>query len=215
MSVQTFLISLLLSLFVTCISAQTTRRFNAGLIVGATASQIDGDQYAGYHKLGLQAGLRGIARLGNRSEASLEFLYAQRGSQSSLFNNNQVLFPFKLTLNYVEIPVQWHYKDWFIEDDQDGFWRVSFNTGLSYARFINAKTGKDGSSIYDVVPDYLRKNDVSLLLGANFFINRHVGFTFRYVRSLALMYQPNDWDNAPVDRGWISHCLYMQGVYLF
>jgi len=209
-----FSITFSLLLFATSISAQTARRFNAGLIIGATASQIDGDQYAGYNKLGVQAGLRGIARLRNRSEASIEFLFAQRGSQSSLFNN-QAQFPFKLTLNYVEIPVQWHYKDWFIEDDQDGFWRVSFNAGLSYARFINAKTGKDGSSIYEVVPDYLRKNDVSLLLGANFFVNRHIGFTFRYVRSLTLMYQPNDWDNAPVDRGWLGHCLYMQGVYLF
>lgn len=214
MPAPSFYLIIALCLSACCLSAQSARRFNAGLIVGATASQIDGDQYAGYHKLGLQAGLRGIVRLRNRSEASLEFLFAQRGSRSSI-NNNQALFPFKMTLNYVEIPVQWHYKDWFIKDDADGFWRVSFNAGLSYARFISAKTGTDGSSIYEVVPDYLRKNDISLLIGANFFVNRHLGFTFRYVRSLALIYQPNDWVNAPVDRGWLGHCLYFQSAYMF
>lgn len=196
-------------------SAQTSPRFGAGVIAGLTASQIDGDQSAGYNKLGLQAGLRGLTRLGRRTDLSIEFLYAQRGSQNTLFNNGQQLSPFRLTLNYVEIPVQLHYKDWYIEDDDNGFWRVSFNAGLSYARFINAKTANDGSALYDVVPDYLKKNDISLLLGANFFTNRHWGFTFRYVRSLGLMYDYRDWPNPPVDRGWLGHCLYMQGVYMF
>jgi hypothetical protein len=202
-----------------CISAtlpaQTSPRFGAGLITGLTASQIDGDQSAGYNKLGWQAGLRGLTRLSNRSDLSIEFLYAQRGSQSALFNNNEQFFPFRMTLNYVEIPVQIHYKDWYVEDDKDGFWRVSFNAGFSYARFISAKTGKDGSALYEVVPDYLKKNDISLLLGANFFANRHLGFTFRYVRSLGLMYDYRDWTNPPVDRGWLGHCLYLQGVYMF
>jgi hypothetical protein len=215
MNLRKFCLSLLLFCAVHALFAQNVRRFNAGLIAGLTASQIDGDASAGYNKLGLQAGLRGTARLTKRSDASIEFLYAQRGSQAALFNNNQNFFPFRLTLNYVDVPVQWHYKDWFVEDDEDGFYRVSFNVGLSYARFINARTGNDGNAMYEVVPDFLRKNDVSFLIGASFFVNRHLGITCRLVRSPFLMYNPEDWENAPLDRGWLGHALYFQGVYMF
>ena len=191
-------------------------RFGAGLIVGATASQINGDLSAGYNKLGLQAGLRGIVRLKERTAGSVEILFAQRGAQSTLVKDRFDPFGFSLTLNYIEVPVQWHYKDWFVDDDKDGFWRVSFNTGLSYGRFLGYKTGKDESAVYSVVPDYLKKNDVSFLIGASFFVNRHLGFTARYVRSIGYLYDYRDWGaTAPLDRNWNAHSLYFQGMYLF
>ena len=55
--------------------AQRQQRFKAGVIAGVTASQIDGDASAGFHKVGLQGGLRGIVVLKPRQEASIEFLY--------------------------------------------------------------------------------------------------------------------------------------------
>lgn len=198
--------------------AQTrrTQRFQAGIVAGFTASQIDGDNSAGYNKLGLTAGVRGVARLKKRTEASVEILFAQRGSQSELVRDELNPFNFSLTLNYIEVPVLFHYKDWFVEDDEDGFYRVSVNTGLSYARFMNHNLRDEGfSGLGVVLPDYLKKDDISFLLGANFFANRHVGFSFRYVRSLGAMYDPGDWDPSPYRNAWRGHCLYFQGVYLF
>ncbi len=191
-------------------------RFGAGLVLGVTAAQINGDLSAGYNKLGLQTGLRGIVRLKERTEGSVEILFAQRGAQSTLVKDRFDPFGFSLTLNYIEVPVQWHYKDWFVEDDKDGFWRVSFNAGLSFARFLGYRTRDDQSAVYTVVPDYLKKNDLSFLIGANFFATRHWGFTARYVRSIGYMYDYRDWGaTAPYDRNWNGHCLYFQGVYLF
>lgn len=191
-------------------------RFGAGLVLGVTAAQINGDLSAGYNKLGLQTGLRGIVRLKARTEGSVEILFAQRGAQSTLIKDRYDPFGFSLTLNYIEVPLQWHYKDWLVDDDKGGFWRVSFNTGLSFARFLGYKTGKDGSAVYTVVPDYLKKNDLSFLIGASFFATRHLGFTARYVRSIGYMYDYRDWGaTAPLDRNWNGHCLYFQGVYLF
>lgn len=195
---------------------QEQPRFGAGIVGGLSASQIDGDLSAGYNKLGFVAGLRGVTRLKRRTEASIEFLFAQRGAQSTLIKDQIDPFRFSLTLNYVEIPVQWHYKDWFVDDDEGGFWRASFNAGLSFARFIGSKTGNDGSAVYVVVPDYLKKNDISLLIGANLFLTRHWGFTFRYVRSIGFMYDYRDWGStAPYDRNWNGHCLYFQSVFMF
>ena len=192
------------------------QRFRAGVILGVTASQIDGDRSAGYNKLGLQTGLRAVARLKGRSEASLEFLFSQRGSQSELIKDEFSNF-FSLTTNYLEVPVQWHYKDWLVEGDGDDpdYYRVSFNGGFSYARLMGAKVDDDLSAIRVIAPDYLKKNDFSFLLGANFFANRHLCFTFRYVRSIGYMYDPRDWDPAPAQSAWNSHSLYFQSAWMF
>lgn len=189
-------------------------RFRGGIIAGVSASQIDGDESARYNKLGFVGGLRVISRLKQRTEASIEFLYAQRGSQTELIKDQTNPFGFSLTMNYVEVPLQWHYKDWLVkgESDDEDYYKVSFNAGLSYARFIGSKDRDFAWT--QIVPDYINKNDVSMLLGANFFANRHVGFTFRYVRSLTYMYDPRDFANPPYRKGWLGHCLYFQTVYL-
>jgi len=191
-------------------------RFKAGVIAGLTASQINGDRSAGYNKLGVQAGLRGIARLKAREDLSIEFLYAQRGCQSTLLKDQYDPFSFSNTLNYVEVPVQWHFKDWLVEyeDDKDNFYRVSFNFGLSYARLINYSSKGEGAGITAALP-VLKKSDVSFLLGANFLASQHFGFCVRYVRSIGTMYDPNDFQPAPYQYSLNSHSLYFQTFYLF
>lgn len=210
---QKTLLLLLIAAFPALIYAQP--RFRAGAVLGLTASQIDGDLSAGYNKLGLQGGLRVISRLAGRNSASMEFLFSQRGCQNELIPSDFDPNPFALTLNYVEVPFQWHYNDWLVEydDAKDNYYRVSFNAGLSYARLISSKVDDDFNWLNGVAPDYLKKNDLSIVLGANFFFNRHWGMTARWNRSLVLMY-----DSRTSPRGgksWNGHCLYFQTVYLF
>lgn len=192
-------------------------RFRAGAVVGLTASQIDGDLSAGYNKIGLQGGLRVIARLKGRMETSMEILFSQRGCRNELVPNDADPNPFALTLNYVEVPLQWHYKDWLVEFDDSklNYYKASFNVGLSYARLISAKVDDETSWLSGVAPDYLKKNDLSFVLGFNFFANRRLGFTARWNRWLFPMYDPRDYNPAPVSRSWRGHCLYFQTVYLF
>ncbi|MBK9337608.1 MAG: hypothetical protein IPM98_14010 [Lewinellaceae bacterium] len=61
-------------------TAQREQRFKAGIIAGVTASQIDGDASARYHKVGLQGGLRHRS-VAPKQDASIEFLFTQRGPQ--------------------------------------------------------------------------------------------------------------------------------------
>lgn len=193
-------------------------RFKAGIVAGVTASQIDGDLSAGYNKLGLQGGLRVIARLHKKTEASVEFLFSQRGAQRELVKNKFGDPQYPVALNYVEVPLQWHYKDWLIEgeNESDNYYKMSFNIGLSYGRLIGTRL-KDGpeNPFYGLVPDYIKKNDFSFVIGFNFFAGKHLGFTARYNRSIGFMYDPRDWANPPYDRAWNGHCLYFQTVYLF
>jgi len=197
-------------------SAYSQQRFRAGVILGVTASQIDGDNSAGYNKLGLQTGLRAVARLKGRTEASIEFLFTQRGSQSELIKDEFSNF-FSLTTNYLEVPVQWHFKDWLIEGEEGepDYYKVSFNGGFSYGRLLGTKVNDDLSAIRVIAPDYLKKNDFSFVLGANFFATRHFCLTLRYVRSIGYMYDPRDWNPAPAKSAWNSHCLYFQTAWMF
>ncbi len=192
-------------------------RFKAGAVLGLTASQIDGDLSAGYNKLGFQGGLRVVARLKDPMEASMEILYSQRGCRNELIPSDYDPNPFALTLNYIEVPIQFHYKDWLIEydDEKYNFYRVSINAGLSYARLFSTKVDDDFSWLSGVAPEFLKKNDLSLVLGFNFFFNRHLGMTVRWNHWLFPMYDPRDYDPAPASRSWRGHCLYFQTVYLF
>jgi len=52
-------------------------RFNAGLVVGYNASQIDGDYYKGFNKYGLTAGIRGITRLTPNFDFNIEGLWKE------------------------------------------------------------------------------------------------------------------------------------------
>jgi len=60
-------------------------RFNAGLIIGMNASQVDGDYYKGFNKYGLTAGIRGITRLKPNFDFNVEILYSKKGSK--IFHN--------------------------------------------------------------------------------------------------------------------------------
>lgn len=196
----------------TALSAQRQQRFKAGLLAGLTASQIDGDESAGYHKLGLQAGLRGVAVLKPKQEASVEILYSQRGCR-----NQPKTYPiFSTTLDYIEVPLQWHYQDWLVEDgDGDAtrdYYRVRFNIGVSYSRLLNYRDDSDGGGITEALPD-LNRNSYCFLVGGSIFASRHFGFTFRYHRALNKLYKPRD--SGGYFQSLKEHYLAFQAVYMF
>ena len=57
--------------------------FNAGLIVGPTFCQVDGDHYAGFHQLGFTAGAYANLPLADHLSAQLELKYSLFGAHSS------------------------------------------------------------------------------------------------------------------------------------
>ena len=62
----------------TQLQAQT---FKAGVILGVTASQINGDDSAGFNKPGLEGGLKSAVTISEKVDISLEILYSQRGAK--------------------------------------------------------------------------------------------------------------------------------------
>lgn len=206
-----FLLLFLVSTADTLQAQRNQQRFKAGLIAGLTASQIDGDQSAGYHKVGLQGGLRGIVMIQEKQDVSVELLFTQRGAR-----HQPKTFPeFSTTLNYVEVPFQWHYHDWPANQDSDkpDYYRVHFNAGVSYARLLGYKNNLEFNGITAALPD-LNSNSFCFLIGASFYASKHVAFTVRYHRALNRLYSPGK-PGTNYANSLNEHFLAFQAMYVF
>lgn len=71
-----------------------------GIFVGAVASQIDGDQYGGYNKLGYHLGGYAFFAFNDVFEIEPEILIGQRGARQATET-----FIYHRRLNYIDVPV--------------------------------------------------------------------------------------------------------------
>lgn len=102
---------LILSVFVLMAfgsSRAFAQSFNSGLIAGATFCQVDGDKYAGYHKLGWTAGAYVNLPIFDHFTAQMELKYTQMGAHSSA-EEWQYGDSYNLVLHYAEIPLMLQY----------------------------------------------------------------------------------------------------------
>ncbi len=167
-----------------------SQRFSAGIVGGLNASQIDGDQLAGFDKLGLTGGIKAIVNFESAIDLSVEFLYSQRGSRPDIFTPE--LDPdIEVHLNYAEIPVYVTLGDWWQEEGQ--YHKVSVHAGLSYARLISARTfdyyHPSDQSLDKLVP-FFNDNDLSWLVGASYRMSSKWGITGRYTRGITPLLNP-------------------------
>ena len=189
------------------LSAQS--RFGGGVVMGFNAAQMDGDRAAGYHKVGLNGGLRGIIRLNETGEWLLttELLYSQRGARSV---ENDFTPIWKATFNYIEVPVMISLLDWAKNTEGgDVFYKMHFTAGLTYGRLFSTKINGNFPFPREAV-DLFNKNDIGYTLGMSYFATKHWGFTGRYTRSFNKIFNPRDYKTDPVLGGLNA----LQGYYL-
>jgi hypothetical protein len=206
------LITLFIYLVVNPIAAQ--QRFKGGVVAGFNAAQIDGDLAAGYHKLGLNIGLRSIIELGGRLEIMTELLYGQRGSRTTESESpiNRVV-----TLNYLEVPVLLNIRDWLKEDGSGKtYHKAHFSAGLVYGRLFRASANQ--AFFHAAVLDKFATNDVSYMAGIGYYVNRHWGFTGRIAKSFGYLFNPEKYANEPLAGGLAAlrgHYVSFQTVWIF
>ncbi len=88
----------------------TAQSFNAGLVVGPTFCQVDGDRYFGYHKLGFTGGAYANLPVSEHFALQMELKYTQMGAHSS--DEEAVMSAYgeyDLRLHYAEIPLMMQY----------------------------------------------------------------------------------------------------------
>jgi hypothetical protein len=169
-----------------------SQTFKAGIIGGFTASQINGDDSAGYNKLGLEGGLTVGIELQEKMDLSLEILYSQRGAKEEVDVDGTPQSIYRA--NFISVPVVFSYKDWL----GDNYYRLHFHGGLSYGRLVSGALENDLRDNSRFVSTW-NENDLSFLLGATYFVNENFGLTFRYNRSLFLLFEAGSTATFEVD----------------
>lgn len=203
---------LLVILFLHQLQAQN--RFRGGIVAGFNAAQLDGDAAAGYHKVGLNVGLRALIELKNRLDITTELLYSQRGSRTT---ENQSFINRTCTLNYLEVPVLLNIRDWKKgEGTGKEYFKVSLSLGLTYGRLFKATSSPDFT--HALVLDKFNSNDLSIVGGVNYQFNRLWGFSSRIAKSINLLFNPNKYPNEPLAgslNGLRGHYLTFQSAWIF
>jgi len=183
------------------------QRFKAGLVLGITAAQINGDNSAKFNKLGINAGLKLNTILTDRSDFIVEILFSQRGSQTELIPSSGIQQQ-KIHLDYIEVPIIYNYKDWL--DKKEDYYKMHFHAGFSYGRLFNTRF--DNSPLEEAGP-FFRENDFSWLAGITFFTNEHIGIFARYNRSINLLFKNTP--TNPNTNSLLGFFLSFGGNYVF
>ncbi len=161
---------------------EVPRTFYGGLILGSNFTQIDGDNFAGYHKIGLNAGGIMYAHLGNKVAASLEILYSQKGSKSNMAqaSNSKVyqIQDYRIDLAYAEVPLQINYFDRR---------RSHFGGGFSFSQLITSRESVTSKPAFnnDTLDHFkFRKSDLNFILGGNLHLWQGLFLQARFQYSL-------------------------------
>ena len=160
--------------------------FRAYPAIGATASQMRGDELRGFKKWGISAGVGAMLSLSNDNmwQLSVEADFAQRGSQNKTHDPYRLL---GFTMNYVDIPLTFHFTY--------PYGGITVGLGLVYSRLVQQPHGTMYYTPNYFIPDTsdmsFDKNDFSAALDFRFPIWRGLTVNFRFQHSL-----------LPVKKNW-------------
>ena len=188
-------------LLLTCSYGQ---RFVGSVIAGANISQVNGDDVhksiRGFKKAGFVGGASVMVALDKKMQwfLTVELLYSQKGSRSagtrpfdttnyapamfldvdrSVAFHGEAKYKCRLDLDYVEVPVLFHYEDWHTG--------CAFGLGFSWGRLVRAKEWYNGfkrtTSIYSGT---YRTSDWSIVADVKIMLYKGLKLEFRYQYSL-------------------------------
>ncbi|HNB82604.1 MAG TPA: outer membrane beta-barrel protein [Chitinophagaceae bacterium] len=160
--------------------------FVGGLCAGLNYTQVDGDNFAGYHKSGWNAGAVVYIKLADHIAASMELLYTQKGSRAGSgqvpkYANDQstLITDYRIKLNYLEVPILINFFDRR---------KSNFGAGFSYGHLASSREiYKDGQGhVYenDAKLFPFRKSDVNFVLNGNAHLWKGLFFNLRFQYSL-------------------------------
>lgn len=178
----------------------SAQRFGGGILAGMTASQVDGDSYSGYNKIGFQGGVFVITSFKKNFGAQMEIRYAGKGAQKVTTTDDTEVY--KLALHYIDLPLMVTYT---LKK------KVIFDLGFAPG-YLFAKNGEDsgGPMPQEFLVDF-KKLDIALLMGINYRISKKMKANIRYSYSLMSI---NDFTDTNAIYGWFGNLFgYHTGDY--
>ncbi len=160
----------------------TAQSFNAGLVVGPTFCQVDGDHYAGFHQLGLTAGAYANLPLDDYFAVQMELKYSLLGAHSSDKEVNEFYYnPYSLRLHYAEIPLMLQYN---LGNFRVGGRPLDFLTlEAGVSADVRLKATEDVDADYQVTTSRWNLFSATANAGVHVAFNDHLGIGARFMYS--------------------------------
>jgi len=166
-----------------------TSRFKAGFVGGLNFAELEGNDLTDY--FGLNVGLLGAMRLGNKTQLGVEFLFSQNGEYilPTYYPNIQYG---PIQLNHLEIPV---YFDWLLSGVRnDKSYSLHLNLGLAYARLMGYKVQSiEKEDISDQII-YTNKEAYLVQAGTTYNLGKKIGLNLK--ATLPIRKEGLDWTLA-------------------
>ena len=173
---KTFYRFLLLSSLMFSFITVFPQRFNGGLHAGVVASQVSGDEQAGFNKAGIYGGGYVNLYFSTKSSVQLEMNFIQKGSRKNPNPDKGDPVKYLCRLNYVEMPLMYKL---------DIGKRLTFEAGAAVAYLVSSLEEDQNGE----VDPYLqfKKYEVSLIGGGYFNISKHFIVNVRYENTFPLL----------------------------
>lgn len=188
----------LLTIFFFCSLTASSQVFKSGLITGLSASQIEGDGYGGYDKIGFIVGGYVNSDLSEKFSSQLEIYFINKGSFDALHPDKGDYDSYKVNLNYIEIPLVLQYSQQ----------KFTFEAGLFLGKLIGTPRIFDENGERFVYQFPFKPFDFGGLLGIEYALNDHFSLNLRSKNSLVPI---RDFPN--LDRGGFFNNLIKNGWY--
>ncbi|MBO6118811.1 MAG: porin family protein [Bacteroidales bacterium] len=150
------ILTALISAFITAQSQE----FKAGILAGASISQVDGDGMGGFHFIGPQGGLFINRQIGRQSALQGELLYVFKGS--GIESKPETDFRVEITASYVDLALYYKY----LYSD-----RINIKIGLTPSVLISHKETFAGLEQTEY-PEY-RKWGLNFSVGGEYYFSDH------------------------------------------
>lgn len=187
--------------------ASFSQNFKGGINAGLCATQVDGDTYSGYNKAGFMGGGYTQYFFKENMYGQLNLQYVQKGSRKPINPDKGDYTFYKLSLNYLEIPVSFNYI----------FKRFHFGGGLYYGALVKIKE----EDMYGELHNLYKNNnfhlyDIGGLAQISYPLFKKVYMTWRYSYSFfPIRLNHNMGYNPYINRGQYNNVLIFSFSYLF
>ena len=153
------------------------QNFGGGIILGATSTQVGGDNLAGFDKAGLLIGIFANKSISDFLILQMEMNYIQKGSNNADMNDYQHknVGVADISLSYIELPLLLKYNQ-----SNKSQIELGIQTGYLINGYYNDIYGKIE---YNNTPPF-SKYDIGLMLGFNYKISKNMNLNTRLSNSI-------------------------------
>lgn len=158
---------LILFIPVYCLAQEKPHTFGLLITAGVTPSQVHGDAYSGFHKLGAMVGPGIETSFSSRWSANLSFLFIQKGARKNQDTERNDLTYYYLNMNYLEVPLQVMYRQR----------KFLFDAGVSAGYLMSYYEGSEAGNLTGMYP--FQKFEYSVKIGLGYAITPHWAINLR------------------------------------